>query len=208
MILHRSLVIDHIKDQDPDQNFTVAHFYYTYQDRETQTAELVLASILRQIIESEPELPKLILELHRRLESQQRQLQQEDLEQTLAAICANLEQAFIVIDALDEGENKHRRNLVRSIANLRILPSVKILLTSRPHVEYEVLKVSRSPLEIEIGATDNDLRTYLSRQIEDSDNLDVIDEKFREEIIMKVIQAAHRMYVHTISRDGSGSWAR
>ena len=194
-MLCRSIVVDYIKDRYPNRNAAVAHFYFNYQDGRKQTAELVLASLLRQIIESRPEMPKPVSELYKRIESQQRQLQQQDLEQAILLTCAGFEQTFIVIDALDECDNEHRKDLLRSLAALQKVPSMAIFLTSRPHVGEEITRKLGNPLQIEIGATDIDLRTYLSRRIDDSDNVDVIDEEFKEEIIVKIIQAAHRMYV-------------
>lgn len=192
-MLHRSIVIDYIKAQYPDRNAGVAHFYFNYQDGRKQTSELVLASLLRQITESRPEIPKPISELYKRIESQQRQLQQQDLEQAILISCAGFERTFIIIDALDECENEHKKDLLRSLAALQKIPLVTISLTSGPHVGQEITRKLGKPLQIEIGATDTDLRTYLSSKIDDSDNVDVIDDDFKEEVIVKVIQAAHRM---------------
>ena len=195
LILHRSIVVDYIKGRYPGRNAGVAYFYFNYQDERKQTAELVLASLLRQIIESRPEIPKPVSELYKRIESQQRQLQQQDLEQVILLTCANFKQIFIVIDALDECDNEHRKDLLRSLATFQKIQTVTIFLTSRPHAGQEITRKLGNSLQIEIGATDNDLRTYLSCKIDESDNVDVIDEEFKEEIIVKIIRAAHRMYV-------------
>lgn len=189
----RTKVIDHIKDVFVTPRVGLAHFYFNYQDRRTQSAEVVLASLLRQLAMSSLETPRPLVELHKRIESQQRQVQKQDLDQAILLICADFDRIFIVIDALDECDSEHRKNLLRSFAILQKNPSVRIFLTSRPHSAHEIARMLETPLQVEIGATDADLRMYLSSKIDDSDNVDVIDEDFKEEIIIKVIHAAHRM---------------
>lgn len=147
---------------------------------------------------SSVEIPRLLVELQKRIESQQRQLQQQDLEQAIFLTCADFDQIFIVIDALDECDSEHKKNLLRSLASLQKKSSVRIFLTSRPHSAQEITRKLGTTLQVEIGATDSDLRMYLSSKIDDSDNVDVIDEEFKEEIIIKVIHAAHRMYVQQL----------
>lgn len=164
-----------------------------------QTAEQVLASLLRQITESIPEVPKLASELYTRMKRQNRQLQQQDLEQATILTCASVEQTFIVIDALDECDTESRKDLLRALAILQEVPRVRIFLTSRPHVGPEITKTFGEIPNIEIGASDADLRTYLSSKIDNSDNVDVIDEEFKREIIATVIQAASKMYVRILS---------
>ena len=191
----RSLVIDHLKDAISMRKAGLAHFYFNYQDRRKQSAELVLASLLRQLAMLKTELPTPILELRRKMESQQRDFQQHDLEQAILFMCADFDQIFIVIDALDECDNDYRKDLLLVLARLKKNSSVRICLTSRPHTGQEIARKLGAPLRVEIGATDSDLKVYLSSKIDDSDNIDIIDEEFKEEIISKVIQAAQKMFV-------------
>lgn len=192
----RSIVIDHLKTTFVNRNVGLAHFYFNYQERCSQSAEIVLCSLLKQLAMSKIDIPKPVLDLHQRVKTQQRELQQQDLEQGLSVTCEDYDQTFIVIDALDECDGEHRKDLLQSLAILQKEPSVRIFLTSRPHLSQELSKKLRNPLQIEIGATDFDLRVYLSSKIDDSDNADVIDEDFKEKIVTKVIQAARKMYVY------------
>ena len=187
------MVIDHIRKKIDSHSVGLAYFYFNYQDRKSQSAENVLASLLRQLAMSKPDIPAPVIELHKRIESQQRHLQQQDFEQAILLISAEFDATLIVIDAFDECENEARKDLLRSLAFLHREPSIRLFLTSRPHSEQEIARKLGTPLKIEIGAKDSDLRAFLSSKIDDSDNFDVIDEEFQEEIIIKVTQAAHRM---------------
>lgn len=139
------------------------------------------------------EIPKPLLELHQRVEEQERELQQQDLEQAILLTSTEFDQTFIVIDALNECDNEYRRNLLRSLAALQKETSLRIFLSSRPHLSQEITKQLEDPLQVEIGATDTDLRVFLSAKIDDSDNFDVIDTELKEIIISKVVQAARKM---------------
>ena len=70
-----------------------------------------------------------------------------------------------------------------------------MMLTSRPHLERELIKIFVRPLQMEISATDSDLAIYVAKTIQESDKVDEIDNGFKQEIIDKVIQKARRMYV-------------
>lgn len=177
------------------QKAGLAHFYFNYQERRNQSSEVVFASLLEQLAMSKTEIPKPVLELRQRTESQQRDFQQQNLEHAILLMCADFDQVFIVIDALDECDNEQRKSLIRALANLQKKSSVRIFLTGRPHSGQEITRKLGAPLQVKIGATDSDLRVYLSSKIDDSDNVDVIDEEFKEEIISQIIQAAHKMYV-------------
>ena len=188
-----SLVVDHLKDSLVNTKAAFAHFYFNYQDRDGLSAEIVLRSLLRQLLMFLAKLPKQILELHRRTQSQERPLQLEDLVQALQFICAEFDHTFLVIDALDECAKEHRKALLRALSRLQMKSSVRIFLSSRPHLDDDIRRAFVAPLQVEIGAADSDLAIYLSMKIDDSDNVDVIDEDFKAEIIVKITQGARQM---------------
>ena len=189
----RSLVVDRLRDSLLNTNAAFAHFYFNYQDRDRLSAEIVFRSLLRQILMLYAELPKYILELHRRTESQERPLQLKDLEQALLFMCADFDHTFLIIDALDECDKEERKGLLRVLGNLQKKQSVRIFLTGRPHLDDDIKGAFGAPLQVEIGAAESDLLIYLSMKIDDSDNKDVIDEDFKAEIIAKITQGAHQM---------------
>lgn len=88
---------------------------------------------------------------------------------------------FVIIDALDECDARiHGRAFLKAWESLRKKSSSSIFITSLSYPD-DVKKTLESAPHIIIGADDDDLQRYISREIDHGDNFDVIDEEFREE---------------------------
>lgn len=189
---------DRLRDHFFAQNVAIAHLYLDYRDQERQSPENMAASVLRQLAMAKATIPQPLIELHQRLKGQQRKPQQQDLEQTILAICQDFDRVFIIIDALDECDiNVHRTRFLEFLKFLRQKTSVSLFLTSRPYPE-DVKKVFEDCAQITIKAEDADLRKYISKEIQRSEAADDIDEDFRREIVEKIVLGARHMYVNTI----------
>jgi len=172
----------------------VAYFYFDYRNQETQSAENVISSILRQIALGKSELPHSVAELYRKLKGQRRP-QQQELEQTVQKLCADFDRVFILIHALDECDaNNHRNSVLGFLETLRSSSSVSIFVTSRPHLK-DTTMIYETSSKVLIEAENSDLRRYVSQEIESSDAVEEIDIAFEEDIIKKFVAGAHRMYV-------------
>lgn len=181
----RSLVVDHLRDNLSHHNTVVAHVYCNYREHEEQSAEKMIASLLRQLAISSPEIPQAVAELHRKFGQQKRQPLQQDFEQAFLLTCEYYERIFIVIDALDECDATHKKGLLEFLSLIQSRPSVRVLVTSRSFSE-NFLKHLNAACSTNIGAHETDLRKYILQEIDSSDNVDVIDEDFKYEITDKV----------------------
>ena len=192
----RSLVVDRLRDAFSTQNVAVAHLYFDYRVQDYQSSENMLASLLKQLAIPKAELPNPVLELYQRLISQQKRPKQQELEQALLSTCQVYDRVFIVIDALDECDPKsHRKAFLKALGTIRTKSSSNIFITSRSYPD-DIRKTLEGAPQIIIGAHDDDLRRYIEREIDNSDNMDVIDEELRKEVIMVVSQAAQKMCVN------------
>ena len=188
----RSLVIDYLKDSFVQQENVVAYVYCDYEEHEDQSAEKMVASLLKQIASADHGIPEPLKRLHQKFKAQGRTPQQRDLEQTLSSTCDNYARVYIVIDALDEFNPRYRKALVEFLAYIQHKDCVKILMTSRSYPE-SVMKYFKAACRISIGAHEADLKKYILQEIDRSDNVDLIDENFKSEIIDKVSAGAQNM---------------
>ncbi|KAF6225180.1 hypothetical protein HO133_010377 [Letharia lupina] len=90
--------------------------------------------------------------------------------------------------------NSHEKASLKALETLRIKSSSSIFVTSRSYPD-DIKKTFGSAPQIIIGADDDNLQIYISREIDGSDNFDVIEREFRKEIIVIVSQAAQKMFL-------------
>ena len=193
--MSRSLVVDRLRDALSIQNIVVAHLYFDYRIQSYQSAENMLASLLKQLVIPLPKFPEPVLELHRRLSNLEKRPQQMDLEQAIVSTCEKYDRVFVIIDALDECDAKnHRKDFLKALKTLRTHSNFSIFVTSRPYPK-DIKEDLKGAPQIIVGAHDDDLQRYISGEIESSDNIDEIDADFKTEIITRVSEAAQNMCV-------------
>lgn len=159
----------------------------------------MVASLLRQVASQKSVLSIPLVELYTKLREQNRKPQIQDLELTLLHVCQDFDQVFILIDALDEcDEAMRQKHFLPFLATLQRTSKIRLFVTSRPYPK-DIWKALDTVPQIIVQASDADLRKYLRRRIEDSDNADIIDEDFRQHLIETVAKGAQKMYANHFS---------
>ena len=197
MAYHRSLVIDRLPNAFVDGNVVVAYFYFDYCEQgdnaqEYQLDDAMLASLLKQLALTKAVLPEPVLDLHQRMRRQQRQPKQQDLEDALLRTCSEFDRVFFVIDALDECTKSQRNAVLRTLNKICQCSPVSMLITSRPHAQ-DISKAFEGSHKIVIEAKPSDIKKYVENKIADSDELETINNGFRDLIIEGVNQGSHQM---------------
>ncbi|KAJ7859544.1 hypothetical protein B0H14DRAFT_2577197 [Mycena olivaceomarginata] len=146
-----------------NENTSVAVLYLDYNaTTETHSLTNLLAAIWRQLIRGKA-LPNEVQQLyHAHSESGTRPSLEEIhsvLRSTVKDSCV-----FVVVDALDEYPEDDRDALLQNLWELR--PAVRLMLTSRPHINFDHVIPNIETLEVR--ATDEDILRYLDGQIEKS----------------------------------------
>lgn len=194
--MYRSLAVDQLREYFAEQNVVVIHQYFNYRDQADQTTEKTIASLLKQLAVAGHGVPKPVSELYRKFKTQERRPQLQDLEQAFLLTCQTFDRVFVIIDALDECDVKHRKPFLRSLSHLQSDRPISILVTSRSYEDY-VNKLFGSCPRMKIHAHEGDLRKYVSRQVDNSNDVDGMDEHFKKSIVERVVRGAHNMYVRT-----------
>ena len=183
-----------MRDDYVGQRVAIGFVYFDYRDNGSQSLDNVVASLLRQIASQKSVLPKSLVELYSKFKDQDRKPQIQDLELTLLDVCQDFDQVFIAIDALDEcDEGMRRKHFLLFLATLQQTPRIRLFVSSRPHPK-DIRRALNPAPQVAVQASDADLRKYLRRRIEESDNADIIDEDFRQHLIETVAKRAQKMY--------------
>lgn len=187
---NRSLVIDTLREQAHLRNIGIAYFYCDYGLGATQR---FAATILKQLLMHLGPLPQVMLdfyELHKRAGFPR---SHAEVSQLIGKLGSHFDACFIVVDALDESHAENqRREIFKVLANLEHL-TIKFFITSRPH-ETDIKMALQKASRIEVQASEEDIRTYLSEKLGNAPRLStLIDEQLKTQIIAEISQRARGM---------------
>lgn len=186
-----SIVVEYLISEFRHGDVGIAYIYCSYHRYDEQNTGDLLASILKQLAETQILLPESVKDLYKRHQSRRTRPSVDELYKTLQSIITVYSRVFIIVDALDESQtsNNTRVNFLLYLFDLQTRSGINIFATSRPVPDiYEKFKGS---IEIEIRAHSGDVRNYLDNEISQSDSklLDMC----REDIKKKITEAVDGM---------------
>lgn len=174
-------------------NTGIASIYCNYKEKETQTRANLLASLWMQLIQEDRPLDQKSIDLYELHHNKGSRPRIGDVLAVLQSEISKFSTVFFVMDAFDECTEKFRTNLLADLRSLQ--PTPQLMVTSRPldNITCEFEKVP--PLEI--GASDEDLATYLKGRLSGSDRLARFvskDAKLGNQILDTISKKAEKMY--------------
>ncbi|TVY86815.1 Ankyrin repeat,PH and SEC7 domain containing protein [Lachnellula willkommii] len=114
-----------------DESVGIAYVYFNFRRQEEQKLEIILAGILKQLLQSRPSLPESIKALYSRHKQDQTPWPTADTLKELRSVVALYSRVFIVADALDECQNEHRTNFLSGVFDLKADTKLGLFATSR-----------------------------------------------------------------------------
>jgi Cdc6-like AAA superfamily ATPase len=184
-----AIVIEHLNNQYYNNpNIGIAYIYCNFRRSEEQKLDDLLASILKQLSETLPSLPKAVRELYERYKTKRPST--DELLRALQSLATSYARVFVVVDGLDECERGCRMRLIEEAFNLQARYGVNIFMTSRflPEITDKFDKFC----SFEIRATREDIKRYLDNHIRQS-SFTIQD--MQEEIKIIILDAVDGMYV-------------
>ena len=160
---YRSTVIDYLECRFYRDNVAVAFLYCSYKERDTQTLQNLIGSLIQQLVQRNPDVPDDLRILHEAHTRNQRSTPTlTECVRLLRSQLAVFPKVFLVIDALDECDAQTRSGLCDQLK--RLPESIHLMITSRynPELEDQI----RPSARLEILANGNDIEIYLENQIE------------------------------------------
>ncbi|KAI9797607.1 MAG: hypothetical protein M1833_005390 [Piccolia ochrophora] len=159
-----SVVVDHLQHSMTDRGTGVFYVYCSYRNGTQQTLVNILGSLWKQLVQGLPSFPDELNNLYNLHIGKGTQPSADELDNGLAALINRYSASYVVIDALDECADEVRRYLLPMLRQLQTHCNVNIMATSRRlfNIECEFLE----SLQLEIRASDEDIRTYLDEQMD------------------------------------------
>jgi len=197
-----SLVIDDLCDRAVDRKIAVVCFYCDFQSQKMQTPENVFGALIKQIIRGSSVIPAKVDAAFREAKHQVggRGLRGPEALSLLKATLAQLDRAFICIDALDELLGRHLPKILRSLYDVsQSCPGVRFFFTGRPHIGVEIEKYfPGSARFLQIKPTNEDIMRYVEMMLDDDPNPEAMDAGLQAEIMNRVSETISDVYVTPI----------
>ena len=142
-----SIVVDELATRFfNDPTIGIAYIYCNFRRQETQKIDDLLASLLKQLAESQPSLPGILKDLYNRHKTKQTRPSLDEVSRSLQAVTELYSQVFIIIDALDECQisNGCRPKFLSSIFNLQTKARAKFFcnLSTNPRYREGIQRMS------------------------------------------------------------------
>ncbi|KAM0189624.1 hypothetical protein ACHAPQ_010500 [Fusarium lateritium] len=158
-----SVVVDHLVSKfRHNSTVGIAYVYCNFRRVDEQKVDQLLASLLKQLAASLPDLPTEVRNLYTK--HQQRRTH-PSLQETLSAlklVAARFSRVFIIIDALDE-TGSSREDFLIELGRLQQQHDMNLFITSRhdTKITNEKEALFKNLTTLEITAALDDLKTYV-----------------------------------------------
>lgn len=172
----------------------IAYIYCNFRRQDEQKIDDLLASLLKQLAESQPSLPGSVKDLYDRHKTKRTRPSPREVSDTLQAVTALYSKVFIVVDALDECQvsDSCRPKFISEISSLQTKCVLNLFATSR--FIPEITEKFKESVQLEIRASDQDVQRYLHGQISQLPGC-VLRSAELQEIRAKIMKAVNGMHV-------------
>jgi hypothetical protein len=158
--------------------------YFDYNNREKQTGEDVIRSLLKQILLPSKLIPHDIESVYDDFDTHHKHPDISIFTRQLLSISSKFSSIYIIIDALDECSSETLNEILTFIQQFKN-SGVRVFCTSRRHITNLGDKLETSIIPIE--ADNEDVRNYLTIRVNQEW---CHNEGFRERIIDRLTQSA------------------
>lgn len=124
-----SITIEYLKNTRRDQNVAVLVLYCGYNEPRSQSADNLVATLIKQILQIRPEVSEDLKKLYKESSRIDVSPKLDKLTTILRAELAKFDDCFIVVDGLDEMLDESNRKSLMETLNYG---KVNIMVTSRP----------------------------------------------------------------------------
>lgn len=175
----------------------IAYLYCNFQSQKDQTVDNLLASLLRQLVQSRPSLPEEVKSLCDKHKDRQTRPSVDEITNALQHVTRLYSNVFIVVDALDECEGEYRPAFLSHLFALQTSTTTNILATSRLIQKIEKEFEGRCEI-VRISARDEDVERFLNNdmkklQLLSADLPDEMKEYLRNKIRTTIVEVVHGM---------------
>ncbi|KAH8687250.1 hypothetical protein BGZ60DRAFT_438813, partial [Tricladium varicosporioides] len=191
-----SIVVEELTTRfSTDPTISVSYIYCNFRRQYEQNIDNLLASLLKQLAESQPSLLGTVKDLYNRHKTKRTRPSIDEISRSLQAVTTLYSRVFIIVDALDECQvsGDCRMRFLLEIFNLQTKCQVSLFVTSR--FIPEINKEFRESLRLEIRASNQDVQRYLDGHMSQLPRCVLRSSELQNEIKADIIKAVDGMFL-------------
>ncbi|KAL9096319.1 MAG: hypothetical protein Q9165_001316 [Trypethelium subeluteriae] len=182
-----SVLIDGLRRESvgsPETGLT--YMYLDSNDQKNQTTGNVVGAIIKQLLRRLPTIPKSIENIWKDYKHEGPPIGRTM--EMFCEACQAFTRTFICVDALDECNDL--KSLLSHVTRAQSrVPSIQLVCTSRPHIEFMLHGCGLNPYTIHLEALQSDVRAFVEWRIRDDEQNrpSIMDSRLKEEIVRKLL---------------------
>ncbi|KAH6951342.1 hypothetical protein DER45DRAFT_576233 [Fusarium avenaceum] len=177
-----------------DKDIGTAYVYCNFRRQDEQTARELLASLLKQLLQSLSTLPETAKSLYNKHNTKDSRPSLEEISNTLPSVIKLYSRVFILIDAIDECRKSDgsQARFLQEVFELQKKSKFNIFATSRPIPD--IVDQFKDSVSLEIRATDEDVRMFLRSQMTQLPGF-LCRQDLQEEVINEIVRSVKGMFL-------------
>jgi len=205
-----STVVEHLQHYcGDDKRKVTVYFYFDFNDAQKQIPELMLRSLLRQLLQYTIAIPECVDTLFSSCGDGQQQPPLHKLLTVAPEVMRQFTHVYIVLDALDEcTERGELTKMLENVAGWK-LQNTHLLMTSRKErdieTSLETFVVPDDMISLQRDVVDADILRFVRQKLSDDKRLAKWNNnaEVKQEIETALMQGAQGMYVYHMTLEGA-----
>jgi hypothetical protein len=192
-----AIAVDHLckRAREKNENIGISYLFCNYKAQLEQSAANFLAVVLKQLVQSQPDLATLVIRMHGKHEKQKSRPSLDEILGAIQSACAAYSTIYLVVDALDECSNQDgtRIQFISKLREVQAKTNMHLIVTSR--FIPDVVEQFESGPTLEVRASDHDVRRYVAGQLLRLPRCVQRNDGLARDIQNKIAEAVDGMYV-------------
>ena len=189
-----SIVVDTLCTRfENNGSIGIAYLYCNFRQQQDQKPAEMLASLLGQLVQGQPSVPKGVKSLYERYKVKRTRPSLNELSEVLLSTAAGYSRTFIVIDALDECgiSDGGCKQFLAEVFKIQAKTGASLFATSR--FIPDIMEEFKGSPSLEIRAHDGDVRKYLDGHMSQLRSFVSRKPDLQEEIKTEIVKAVDGM---------------
>ena len=185
-----AIAIDHLCRTTLSDDIGVAYLFCSYKAQAYQTVTSLFAALLKQLVQNRSDIAAPVTQMYENHSKRKSRPFLDEILQVLRSICRTYTTLYIVVDALDECEDRYatRSQLLDLLQGLQAGKNIQLMLTSRFIPEQ-----FQSAPRLEVRANEQDVRRFVAGQIPRLPKCIQHDDRLKQTVYNKITEAVDGM---------------